>query len=86
MKEAIIQAEQVALWLLTSVSGFVAFLHLVGLLEHGFAERIPSLTLLCVALVVSSLALQQRAKIDNLERLIADTTDQQRARLTVSSD
>jgi hypothetical protein len=76
MKKTNIQAEPVVLWLLTLVSGVVAFLHLVGLLDHPWlAERIPSLTLLCVALVAGSLALQQRAKIDNLERLIADSAE-----------
>lgn len=76
LSKAIVHSERVVLLLVAAVSGGVSFLHLVGLLEYeGVTERIPALTLLCVALVIGSLALQQRAKIDNLEHLMTSGTE-----------
>lgn len=67
--------EQFSLLATAVISIIISLLDLLGLLEGMLAERISTLSLLVLGIVVGYLALERRSKLDKIEQLVVEGFD-----------
>ena len=64
--------EEIVLTIVAVGSIFVSFLDFLGLLDRGFSNRIPTMTLLLLGGTAMYLVIERKSKIDHLESLVIE--------------